>query len=106
MARPKKVKVDEVEATETTKEVVETTEKPTKVITRKVEVKDEPPVDEFVRIPKDRIQEATTYKVFLGTEEKWLTRPQINISRQRGFNIVIPEGSPFSADVERCATCG
>jgi hypothetical protein len=106
MARPKKVKVDEVEATETTKEVVETTEKPTKVITRKLEVKDEPPVDEFVREPKDRLQQATTYKIYLGGEEQWLTRPQINISLQRGFNIVIPEGSPFSSDVERCTTCG
>jgi len=106
MARPKKVKVDEVEATETTKEVVETTEKPTKVITRKLEVKDEPPVDEFVREPKDRLQQATTYKIYLGGEEQWLTRPQINISIQRGFKIVIPEGSPFSSDVERCTTCG
>jgi len=106
MARPKKEKVEEVVATETTQKVVETTEKPTKVVTRKLEVKDEPPVDEFVRIPKDRLQQATTYKVYLGGEERWLTRPQINISLQRGFNLVIPEGSPFSADVERCTTCG
>ena len=95
MARPKKEKVAETEAVETTK-----------VIQRKLEVKDEPAIDEFVRVPKSRLQGATTYKVKLGGREQWLTRPQINISLQRGFNVEIPEGSPFTSDVERCSTCG
>ena len=51
--------------------------------------------------------QAPTFKVYLGGNEYWWTKSQVDIGLQRGLDIHIPEGSPYSPPVGvRCKSCG
>ena len=71
-----------------------------------VEVKEVAISIEFVTTPKSR-NEAPQYRVYVGGIEQWYTKAQITIGMQRGFDIKLPEGSPFDVPAEsRCSNCG
>jgi hypothetical protein len=92
---PNKPKVEEVSVDQSSKVV--------SPISEVIEVKEKP---EFAR-PSKNMNEATTYKVFLGGQEQWFTKLQINVGLQRGLDIKIPEGSPFDSPLDsRCTNCG
>ena len=95
MGRPKK-KVEEVQGTESTKEVkVET--KVTKAEVKPVQVEEKP------------LKDKDLYLVKVGGVDRYMTKAQVRVSMQRrDLDIVIPKGSPLVVNVpqEDCKDCG
>ena len=91
MGRPKKKKVEEVQGTETTKTIVK-------------EAKVKP-----VKQEEKKLKDGDSYLVLVGGEERYMTRYQIHVARQRGdIKVVLPKGSPLVVNVpqEDCVDCG
>lgn len=98
---PRKKKVVEAEAVETTK--TEAVESAPEVKTETKSVKVKPAKVEETPLEKDG-----TFLVTVNGEDTYWTRYQIHIAQTRGMSVVIPKGSPFVqyAKSKNCENCG